>query len=328
VTGNVVVNAVAVYDDGTGPGLYYAGQFSGGEFNNIARWDGHTWSNVGGGVTMGYSVSGALQVSALAVYDDDGPGPRRPGLYAAGDFLRAGGVQTYSIARWDGAAWEAVLPGINNQNTTIGPFVTSAAVFQDELYVSGSWMSIGTVQEQDIARWDGSRWASVGGGFDRGNSAYAMAVFDDGSGPALYAAGGLSRAGGMPASGIARWDGVSWSTLNGGLTGGGNGPIGYALAVYDAGSGPGLYVGGNFAAAGGVPASNIARWGLPECPANCDGSRNASNCATLDVSDFICFLGRFAAHDQRANCDTSSTGPVLNVNDFVCFQSKFAAGCP
>ena len=28
-----------------------------------------------------------------------------------------------------------------------------------------------------------------------------------------------------------------------------------------------------------------------------------------------------------ANCDNSTTPPVLNVSDFICFQGQFAAGC-
>jgi hypothetical protein len=60
------------------------------------------------------------------------------------------------------------------------------------------------------------------------------------------------------------------------------------------------------------------------CYANCDGSSQAP---LLNVNDFICFQGKFAAGDLYANCDGSTEEPVLNVNDFVCFQAKFAAGC-
>jgi hypothetical protein len=55
------------------------------------------------------------------------------------------------------------------------------------------------------------------------------------------------------------------------------------------------------------------------CYADCD-QNNA-----LNVNDFICFQGAFAAGASYADCDQNSS---LNVNDFVCFQSAFAAGCP
>lgn len=64
---------------------------------------------------------------------------------------------------------------------------------------------------------------------------------------------------------------------------------------------------------------------LPACYANCDGS--VAN-PVLNVSDYICFLGKFAAADAYANCDGSTVPPVLNINDFLCFQSRFAFGCP
>jgi hypothetical protein len=61
------------------------------------------------------------------------------------------------------------------------------------------------------------------------------------------------------------------------------------------------------------------------CYANCDGSTATP---TLNVQDFSCFLGKFAAGDPYANCDGSTAAPTLNVQDFSCFLGKFAAGCP
>lgn len=78
---------------------------------------------------------------------------------------------------------------------------------------------------------------------------------NDGTSPVLYATGSFSAMGGVPANGIARWNGVAWSALGSGL----NGP-GRALAVFDEGSGPALFVGGSFSAAGGVTVNGIARW--------------------------------------------------------------------
>ena len=45
----------------------------------------------------------------------------------------------------------------------------------------------------------------------------ALTVFDDGSGPALYAGGRFTTAGGLPANNIARWSGSSWSALGAGV---------------------------------------------------------------------------------------------------------------
>jgi hypothetical protein len=62
----------------------------------------------------------------------------------------------------------------------------------------------------------------------------------------------------------------------------------------------------------------------PSCYANCDGSTTVP---FLNISDFVCFQGEFAAGSSLANCDGSTTPPVLNISDFICFQSRFAAGC-
>jgi hypothetical protein len=75
--------------------------------------------------------------------------------------------------------------------------------------------------------------------------------------------------------------------------------------------------------------SAITVGGLPipgqSCYANCDGSTSVP---VLNVSDFTCFLQRFALGDPYANCDGSTSVPTLNVSDFTCFLQKFALGCP
>ena len=56
------------------------------------RGDGSAWSALGSGLNR--------LALALAVFDDDGPGPQRPALYAAGQFTQAGGISSGYIARW------------------------------------------------------------------------------------------------------------------------------------------------------------------------------------------------------------------------------------
>jgi outer membrane protein assembly factor BamB len=81
------------------------------------------------------------------------------------------------------------------------------------------------------------------------------------------------------------------------------------------------------AAAAGLLVS-IGQSGLhvfDSCSANCDGSTVAP---ALNILDFSCFLGAFAAGAPYANCDGSTAAPVLNVLDFSCFLNRFAGGCP
>ncbi len=101
-------------------------------------------------------------------------------------------------------------------------------------------------------------WVSLGsgiGGYGSSTMVYALAVM----GTDLYVGGFFYTAGGVWAvNNIAKWNGSAWSALGSGMTGVMNNttPSVFALAV----SGTNLYVGGNFTMAGGVSATNIAKW--------------------------------------------------------------------
>src|SRR5262245_42638031 len=88
----------------------------------------------------------------------------------------------------------------------------------------------------------------------------AFAEFDDGSGPALYVGGSFTSAGRVVANRIAKWDGERWSALGSGMNPGYANRTVSALAVFDDGSGPALFAGGQFTTAGGVAANHIAKW--------------------------------------------------------------------
>jgi hypothetical protein len=98
------------------------------------------------------------------------------------------------------------------------------------------------VNANGVARFDGTSWSALAGG---PGATQALALFDDGAGPKLFAA---------VANGIRRWDGVSWTPLP-------QAPLNVrALASFDDGTQRWLFAGGQFAQAGGIPTYNIARW--------------------------------------------------------------------
>ncbi len=177
-------------------------------------------------------------MSVLTVFDDGGG----PALYAGGWFNTAGSVSADNIAKWDGANWSALGPGMNG-------FVFELEVFDDgggpALYAAGSF-------DTAIAKWNGESWSNLGSGVN--NSVVALKVFDDGGGPALYVGGNFSVAGGGSAEGFAKWDGASWSALGMGINGG------FALTEFDNGWGPALYAGGYFTTAGGHVSAYFAKW--------------------------------------------------------------------
>jgi hypothetical protein len=259
----IAVIALAVYEDGNGAGLYVGGQFEtvgGLTVNNIARWDGTSWSSLSGPSQTGMHGG----VSALTVYDD-GTGAK---LYAGGWFDTAGGVHANAVAQWDGVSWSALIGPAGNG---VDLYVDTLGVHDDgsgfALYAGGHFTTAGGVTVNRIARWDGVAWSALSGpsGTGMGTGGYydqvlSLGTFDDGTGPALYAGGAFTTAGGVPANRIARWDGSAWSALpDSSLAAGLPGDV-RALAVYDDGTGPALYAGGGFATTAAGLSNHIARW--------------------------------------------------------------------
>ena len=196
-----------------------------------------TWENLGTG------GPGAVNnpVHAIAISGTD--------VYVGGNFTDAGGVSgARYVARWDGTQWHSLGSGVN------GP-VYAIAVSGSDVYVGGEFTNAGGVSGTNrIARWNGATWSGLlSGAIGIDGPAFfavhAIAV----SGTNVYVGGEFTNAGGVSGtSHIARWDGVRWHALGGGL----NGSV-YALAV----SGSNVYVGGTFTDAGGNPdADYIARW--------------------------------------------------------------------
>ena len=113
--------ALVAWDDGAGPALYVGGDFdvAGDAYaESIAKWDGHTWQAVGGGVEMG-------EVYALTVYHNE--------LIAAGSFATAGdGLPCRCIAAWDGHDWRPLDAGL-------GGAAYALTVFNGELIVGGQF---------------------------------------------------------------------------------------------------------------------------------------------------------------------------------------------
>jgi len=244
--------ALTVFDDGAGggPALYAGGAFTtagGAPANRVVRWNGSHWSPLGSGMTS--------SVYAMIVFDDGTGGG--PALYAGGAFNTADGVSASNIARWNGSNWSPLGSGLN------GP-VRALTIFDDgsgagpALYAGGAFDTAGGVSANGIARWNGSNWSPIGSGVN--GTVYALTMFDDGSGggPALYAGGSFTSAGGATANRIARWNGSSWSPLGSGV----GGSLVRALTIFDDGfgGGPALYAGGRFTTAGGTAANRIARW--------------------------------------------------------------------
>ena len=252
----------------SGNTLYAGGDFTtagGSAVNNIAQWNGSSWSALGSGISGG-GIFGA-SVYALAVSDST--------LYAGGFFTSAGGSAANYIAQWNGSNWSALGSGMNTA-------VFALAVSGSTLYAGGGFATAGGSAANYIAQWNGSSWSSIDSGMNGPVSALAV------SGSALYAGGSFSTAGGTAANNIAQWNGSNWSALGSGISGGtGNGLSVNALAV----SGGTLYVGGDFTTAGASAAKYIAAWNGSTCNWSPLGSGMNGPVNALAVSGSTLYAG-------------------------------------
>ena len=136
-----------VFDDGSGPILYVAGDFrTHGEttlLGRVAKWDGTTWSSVG--------QFQEFPVSALTIYDDG----HVPKVIVGSDNVPSSG-----ILQWDGVDWSP-FPGSGFFWTEFDSIKAMTAYNDgsDSLLIVG-----GSGVDTSIVQWDGTAWSSLGTG--------------------------------------------------------------------------------------------------------------------------------------------------------------------
>ncbi len=125
------------------------------------------------------------------------------------------------LFRWRDGVWE--IAGAAGGSAIAQAFASSnvydSLVFDDgsgpAIYVCGAFAFpvAGGGHARGIARWDGSAWSAVGelGSILITSAVSDLEVFDDGTGPALYAFGRFWTPGFTSTRPFARWDGNAWA---------------------------------------------------------------------------------------------------------------------
>lgn len=189
---NGPVRALAVLASGD---LVAGGEFTiaGGLVTSyIARWNGNAWAPMGTGMDW--------DVRALAAQPNGD-------LYVGGRFSVAGGVLASRIARWSPSGWSALTTGISSLQPF--PEVNALALQTNgHLVVGGTFSLAGGVAGNNIARWDGTTWYTMGPGMN--GAVHALAVMPNGD---VVAGGEFTLIGGLTALRVARFSGLTWATM-------------------------------------------------------------------------------------------------------------------
>lgn len=194
---SAVVRGISVLDDK----LIAVGNFNelGGVESlwRVGMWDGNQWNDIGG-------VSGFIgEPRKVTNYNGE--------IYVCGDFAFADGdVPSPNLARWNGVEWNEVESGPSSTVLEIYPFPDHGY-----MYVGGLFSNVNGEPSPGIAKFDGvntTPFSTIG--FN--DAAKAICVYRD----QIYAAGNFTQlSDGTEMNHIARFDGVHWQSLEGGIGG-------------------------------------------------------------------------------------------------------------
>lgn len=197
---NARVNALALAPNGD---LIAGGAFtqSGTSIlaNNVARWDGTAWHGFSNGVGINTNETANAAVNSVIVLPTGE-------VVVGGLFHVFGGVAVDHAALWNGSSWQPLPtpPGDGMDGN-----VLALASTQDGVIATGEFRAAGNAEARRIACHNGTQWVAMGAGLTGTPTSRGQAVEVLPSGD-VYAGGTFNNAGGIPAQGLAKWNGTTW----------------------------------------------------------------------------------------------------------------------
>lgn len=178
-----------------GTDLYAGGHFtSPGPY--FARFDGTSWSNVGG---LQGVFSGITTTTVFGLHE------HQQRLIVLGEFTTAGlhpgdvgSVRSANVASFDGTTWRGIGSGLGADRPA-----RRMLWWRGRLIAAGGFTEIGDVRSIGLAAFDGDRWSPLAV-LDGDVSDAAVHQGD------LIVSGTFSHIDGLPFAGIARFDGTTW----------------------------------------------------------------------------------------------------------------------
>jgi hypothetical protein len=270
--------------------------------NNVARWNGTSWSALGAGMDS--------TVNALAVLPNGD-------LVAGGNFLNAGGTIANNIARWNSTSWSALGAGMDSTVSALAVLPTGDLAAGGEFTMAGGAVSACFAQWTEHAPPNITQQPAPRMTGPTGTAPFAMATtqtaaisyqwqvqavpgvwMDLGPSPAALPCGGVAAAFATPSNSPTVTIGIipcPSATPDD--------PQHFQIrcvATNDCGS----------------SASSEAIYTV--CPADFNGSGMSS------VQDLFDFLAAFYALDPRADINGSG---LISVQDIFDFLAAYFAGC-
>lgn len=183
----------------------------GGDFNNVGgnppsdglvKWDPSANNGAGAwvGGNSGVDLVGGVNETVRVLYVN----PNDGNLYMGGEFPELidgnAGVVDYNmsgIAMYDGSDWTSLGSGLNE-------YCRAIHEYNGNLIAGGYFTTAGGVPAQKIAKWNGTTWSAMGGGFD-GNGIDEYVKSATVWNGIFFAGGAYTQAEGGPMNYIAQW---------------------------------------------------------------------------------------------------------------------------
>lgn len=237
--------------------------------SNVARWDGHQWDDMGGGLTD--------QVNTLLA----SPG----GLYAGGNFFdNASNLK--GVAKYVSGSWQGIGTGVSGQ-------VSALASLNGNIWIGGTFRRSGdnATVLNSIGVWDGNAINPVGSDPNIGTP-YGNIVSMQTVGDTVFIGGFFANIAGVNVHSIAKWySGTIHPVANGGIYG--------TVGAFYASDWYGLFVGGVFLQAGNLPCNGLAillssnQWKLDNTTPACTGGYLETSVNAVAVNDRYVFVGGY-----------------------------------
>lgn len=131
-------------------------------------------------------------------------------LYLGGMFSGINQFVTHGVIKYNGNTFDTLQSGLESDfpGATNPCRVTSLTMFQNKLYIFGSFNQFGKYYFRNMARWNGSSWDSVNFKVPNGR----LPKFEFIHNGMMYVSG-LDSVGGIKVEGVGRYDGVNWTSI-------------------------------------------------------------------------------------------------------------------